>query len=122
MFEPHCFATASTSWSTSSNALLNSPEDCGLNAIAAPPAVLSPSDVSSVTAAVVSAKSRSSFGSDSLLLPKRTSRSPKTLGDGAAHLAGDLRELGESLLGRGGVHEEAAQRPGETRGGDEENR
>ena len=73
--EPHCWATASISLSTSSNALRNSPDDCGLNATAAEPAVTSPSSVWSVTAAVVSAKSLSSFGSLSFLRPKRTSRS-----------------------------------------------
>ena len=79
---PDDCATASVSWSTSSNALRNSPDDCGLNAIAAAPAVFNPSSVWQRIAAVGSMKSWSSFGSASFLRPKRTSRRPKCYATG----------------------------------------
>src|SRR5436305_6441609 len=100
--EPDELATASTSSSTSSKALRNSPEDWGLNAIAAAPADFRPSSVSSVTAAVVSPKRWSSFGSASFFRPKRTSLSP----NGPSHLARHLGEPTQTLLERGMVGEE----------------
>src|SRR5919204_6972038 len=65
--------------------------------------------VSSVIAAVVSAKSRSSAGALSCFRPKRTSLRPtcaRRLRRRPAHLAGDLPEGGKALLERRMVHEE----------------
>src|SRR5581483_3865493 len=124
----------------SSKALRNSPDDCGLNAIAAAPAVLSPSSTCSVTAAVVSAKRRSSFGPGSFFRPKRTSLSPThiprrarhlheptepmparlPLRDRAAHLARNRGEGGDPLLERRMIHEELGNRALRLRGNDEE--
>jgi hypothetical protein len=63
MSEPDPRATLRRSSSASFSVEANSPEDCGLKMSAESPAVLSEHSVSSVTAAVESAKSRSAAGS-----------------------------------------------------------
>src|SRR5205823_12937468 len=67
--------SCSISWS----AAVNSPAESGLKMTAPTPAVLSEHSVSSVTAAVEMANSRSAAGAFSFLRPKRTSPRPKPL-------------------------------------------
>src|SRR4051794_18553666 len=92
------------------SARTKSPDDSGLKTIAPAPAGRSPSSVSSVTAAVASAKSRSRAGPASFLRPSRTSLRPNAALERyrLAQLAGDLGECGEPLLERRVGHEELA--------------
>src|SRR5438874_12851764 len=72
-FDPASCATLWSSSSISLSAWLNSPAESGLKIAAPAPAGVSEHSVSSVTAAVESAKSRSPAGSWSFLRPKRMS-------------------------------------------------
>src|SRR5215212_5273447 len=74
--DPDDSAIASTRLWTSSLTRAKSPDESGLNVIAAPPDGRRPRSTSSVTHAVVSANSASLFGSESFLRPNRTSRRP----------------------------------------------
>ena len=76
VFKPLSAATASSS-STSRSTRANSPAESGLKTTAATPAGRRPSSDSSVTCAVESAKSLSSFAPLSFFLPKRMSPRPK---------------------------------------------
>src|SRR3954468_3099476 len=106
-FDPDSEATLSSSCCRSFSARTNSPAESGLKTIPPAPALLSPSSVSRVTAAVVSAKSRSRAGPASFFLPRRTSRRPTPgLRDRSTHFSGDLGECLESLLERRMRHEE----------------
>src|SRR5262245_36495708 len=98
--EPESAAAASSSSFRSRSAAANSPAESGLKQTAAAPAGFRPSSTSRVTPAVESANRRSGEASLSCLLPKRVARRPKPLRDRAAHLAGDLGEALEPLLGR----------------------
>src|SRR2546421_6270098 len=107
-FEPESPAPPSSSCCRSFSARTTPPAESGLKTIPAAPALRSPSPVSSVTAAVVSAKSRSRAGPASFFLPNRTSRrpTPEALCDRSTHFSGDLGQRLESLLERRMRHEE----------------
>src|SRR5947208_2694452 len=112
-------AAALTSDSTSVSTRSKSPDESDLYVTAPAPAGFRPSSVWSVTQAVVSAKSESSFGPFSFFLPKRTSVRPK-LRNRAAHFPRDLGERREALLERGVIHEELGGRRLDLRRDDEE--
>src|SRR6188768_2075010 len=100
-FEPESPATPSSSCWRSFSARTKSPAESGLKTTPAAPALRSPSSVSSVTAAVVSAKRRSRAGPASFFLPRRTSRRPTPgLCDRSTHFSGDLGQRREALLER----------------------
>src|SRR5262249_17962664 len=126
-FDCESRAATSSSSCSSFSARTKSPAERGLKTTPAEPAGVSPSSVSSVTAAVERAKMRSDCAGLSFFRPKRTSRRP-TLGepgemadvpydvhpadplkvDRPPHLPGDLGQRREALLERRVRREELA--------------